>query len=209
MQEYSIPKKSGASFYVDEGECFEVSNPEGEQIADLVAFTREDFSEKYSQAYTRHLNDKLRISEGDSLYTDEGNPILTITHDDCGVHDILYGPCNEWLLNDLFQSEPGGCRENLWVAVRPEGISEGEVPNTLNVFQKSTVTGDQQELELGRSPADPGDVVEFEADRDALVAVSACSAADIANGDELTGIDLRVPDYTTIHGASIQNEHNH
>ena len=151
----------------------------------------------------------MRISEGDSLYTNEGNPILTITHDDCGVHDILYGPCNEWLLNDLFQSEPGGCRENLWVAVRPEGISEEEVPNTLNVFQKSTVSGDEQELELGRSPADPGDAVEFEAERDALVAVSACSAADIANGDELTGIDLRVPDYTTIHGASIQNEHNH
>jgi hypothetical protein len=209
MLEYHIPKKSGAAFYVDEGERFTVINPEGEQIADLVAFNRDDFSEKYAQSYTRHLNNKLRISTGDSLYTTEGNPILTITRDDCGVHDILYGPCNEWMLNDIFQPEPGGCRENLALSVEPEGISEEEVPDTMNVFQKSNVTGDDQKLELDRSPAEPGDRVEFKADQDALVAVSACSADDPANGDELTPIDLEVPEHATIHGASIQNRHNH
>lgn len=209
MQEYRIPKKSGASFHVDEGQRFEVVNPEGEQIADLVAFNRNDFSEKFSQSYTRHLNNKLRISTDDSLYTTEGNPVLTITHDDCGVHDILYGPCNEWMLNDLFQPEPGGCRENLALSVAPEGIPEDEVPDTMNIFQQSTISGEEQTMELGRSPAKPGDSVEFEAEMDALVAVSACSADDPANGDELTPIDIRVPEHSTIHGASIQNEHNH
>lgn len=209
MLDYRIPRQSGASFHVDEGERFEVINPEGEQIADLVAFNRDDHSEKYSQSYTRHLNSKLRISEGDSLYTTEGNPILTITHDDCGVHDILYGPCNEWMLNDLFQPEPGGCRENLWLSLRPEGITEEEVPDTMNIFQKSTIEGEEQRMELGRSPAEPEDKVEFKAEQDALVAVSACSADDPANGDELTAIDLRIPEHSTIHGASIQNEHNH
>jgi uncharacterized protein YcgI (DUF1989 family) len=209
MMDYTIPKKSGASFHIDEGESFEVTNPEGEQIADLVAFNKHDLSEKYSQAYTRHMNNKLRISTGDSLYTTEGNPILTITSDDTGVHDIMYGPCNEWMLTDIFPDEPGGCRENLYLAAKPEGIEEEDVPNTLNVFQKSMVKGEDQELELGRSPADPGDAVEFEADQDAIVAVSACSAAGEPNGDELTSIGLRIPEYTTIHGASVQNKHNH
>ena len=207
--DYTIPKKSGASFHIDEGETFEVTNPKGEQIADLVAFNKDDFSEKYSQAYTRHLNGKLRISDGDSLYTTEGNPILTITEDDTGVHDIMYGPCNEWMLTEMFPDEPGGCRENLYLALEPEGIEEQDVPNTLNVFQKSTVTGEDQQLELSRSPADPGDTVQFRADQDAIVAVSACSAAAEPNGDELTSIGLRVPDYTTIHGASIQETHKH
>ena len=205
MNEHRIPKKSAASFHVMAGEAFVVINPKGEQIADLIAFNAHDHSEVSSQAYTRQLNGGLRISLGDSIYTTEGENILTIGEDDCGVHDILHGPCTEWMLEDLFQPEPGGCRENLALAVEHEGIAETQIPNTLNIFQKSVVSEEEQDLELGRSPADPGDSVEFKAEQDALVAISACSAAGFPNGDRLSPIDIRVSDGTTIHNASVQD----
>lgn len=206
MPEHHIPKKSGLSFEITAGESFQVRNPAGEQIADLVAFNLADPTEKFSQSYTRSLN-SLRVTTGDSLYTTEGNEILTITRDDCGVHDLLYGPCNEWMLDGdgHLQDEPGGCRENLWLSLEPRGFTEAEIPDTLNIFQKSTVT-EEKYLDVRRSPADPGDIVTFKAQQDAIVAISACSAATEANGDTLTGIDIIVPEETSVTHATVQDE---
>lgn len=206
MGKHKIPKMSGLSFEVEEGDTFDVINPKGEQIADLVAFCQSDRNEKFSQSYTRYLS-SLRISTGDSLYTTEGNPILTIVEDDCGVHDLLYGPCNEWLLDhERYACDaPGGCRENLWLSLEPKGFMEADIPNTLNMFQKSTVS-EQKFMNIHPSPANPGDTVSFVADQDSIVAVSSCSASSEANGDELTGIDVVVPDDSTVHKGTVREE---
>ena len=224
METRRIPKKSAASFGVDAGETFAVATPEGRQVADLVAFRRpgrdrsadaaddgdgDDEYEAFSQAYTRDCNDRVRISTGDSLYTVAGDELLTIVDDDCGVHDIMFGPCNAWMLTDRrlpsgeVQDEPGGCRENLALALAPHGFDEADVPDTMNVFQKSTVT-EQTYFDVRESPADPGDAVTFQAEMDALVAVSACSARGVASGDAMTPIDLRLPDGTDAHVDSVQ-----
>jgi hypothetical protein len=47
------------------------------------------------------MNGRFRLSTGDSLYTTRGDPLLTITADDCGTHDILHGPGTSWLLSEL------------------------------------------------------------------------------------------------------------
>lgn len=220
METRRIPRKSAASFAVDAGETFAVATPEGRQVADLVAFgcgTDEDGSgsdddpayEAFSQSYTRDCNGTVRVSTGDALYTVAGNAVLTITDDDCGVHDVMFGPCNEWMLTDRrlpngeVQNEPGGCRENLALALEPHGFDEADVPDTLNLFQKSTVT-DQTYFDVRESPADPGDAVTFRAETDALVAVSACSARGVASGDEMTPVDLSLPDGTETHVDSVQ-----
>lgn len=204
---HRIPERSGAAFAVDRGERFSVSTPEGRQVADLVAFVREDPDERFAQSYTRDLNGTLRISTGDVLYTTAGEALLEITADDCGVHDVLFGPCTGWMLTDRpheegIQDEPGGCRENLALALEAAGVDE-RVPDTMNVFQKSTVT-DQSYFDVRESPADPGDAVTFEARKDAVVAVSACSAKGVASGSELGPIDLELPAGTTAHEGSVR-----
>ena len=226
METRRIPEKSAASFAVDAGATFAVATPEGRQVADLVAFGRREGGdgsadgkeggdgggpeyEAFSQAYTRDCNDKVRISTGDSLYGVAGSELLTVTDDDCGVHDVMFGPCNEWMLTDRrlpngeVQNEPGGCRENLALVLEPHGFEEADVPDTVNAFQKSTVT-DQTYFDVRESPADPGDAVTFRAETDALVAVSACSARGVASGDEMTPIDLYLPDGTEAHVDSVQ-----
>lgn len=209
METHRIPPKSGGAFAVDAGETFAVVTPEPRQVADLVAFVREDPAERFAQSYTRDCNGKLRISTGDALYTTAGEKLLTITGDDCGVHDIMFGPCTDWMLTDRptgegSQNEPGGCRENLSLALEAYGL-DATVPDTMNVFQHSTVT-DQVYFDVRESPAEAGDAVTFRADRDAIVAVSACSAKGVASGTTLTHIDLRTPDGTAVHLASVHDD---
>ena len=209
METTRIPTKSAAAFDVDADSSFTVVTPEPRQVADLVAFARDDPSESFAQSYTRDCNGKLRISTGDALYTTRGNELLTITADDCGVHDILFGPCTEWMLTDRptgegRQNEPGGCRENLALALDAHGL-DVPVPDTMNIFQQSTVT-DQTYFDVRESPAEAGDAVTFRAERDAVVAVSACSAKGVASGTTLTPIDVSVPGGTTVHVESVHGE---
>ncbi|WP_137285457.1 DUF1989 domain-containing protein [Halorussus salinisoli] len=209
METHRIPPKSGSAFAVDAGETFEVVTPESRQVADLVAFVRDDPAETFAQSYTRDCNGKLRISTGDALYTTAGEKLLTITEDDCGVHDIMFGPCTDWMLTDRptsegYQNEPGGCRENLSLALDAYGL-DASVPDTMNLFQHSTVT-DQVYFDVRESPAEAGDAVTFRAERDAIVAVSACSAKGVASGTTLTPIDLRTPDGTAVDLASVHDD---
>ena len=206
--DYRIPERSAVAFAIDHGDSFDVVTPEGRQVADLVAFRRSNSDEHFSQSYTRDLNGKVRITTGDDLYTTAGEPILTITADDCGVHDVLFGPCTGWMLTDRpyqegLQNEPGGCRENLALALRAIGL-EKRVPDTMNVFQKSTIT-DQTYFDVRESLAEAGDCVTFEVERDAIVAVAACSAKGVASGATLSPIDLRLPAGTAVENATVQD----
>lgn len=204
---HRIPPKSAGAFHVDAGERFSVATPEPRQVADLVAFA--DDGEAFAQSYTRDLNGKLRISTGDTLYGTAGTPLLAITADDCGVHDIMFGPCTEWMLTDRptgegRQDEPGGCRENLAAALDEVGIDR-PVPDTMNVFQRSTVT-DQTYFDVRESPAEAGDAVEFRAEVPLTVAVSACSAKGVASGTTLTPIDLVVSEGSAVSLASVHDD---
>lgn len=207
--DYRIEKQSAGTFGIDRGETFSVRTPEGRQVADLVAFSRANPVERFAQSYTRDLNGKIRITTGDDLYTTAGESILHISADDCGIHDVLFGPCTEWMLTDRshavgIQNEPGGCRENLALAMEAIGLDE-PVPDTMNVFQHSTIT-DQTYFDVRESPADAGDTITFEATQNAIVAVAACSAKGLASGSTLGPIDLSVPDGTTIHEATVQED---
>lgn len=199
MIEQRIPEKHGAAFEVEAGDAFEVIDPEGQQVADLVAFNAERPAERFSTKYSYRRNGKVRVTEGDTLYTTEGREILTITDDDCGIHDLLYAPCNEWVLDDYYdQTDQNGCRENLAEAIAPLGVDEELVLNTLNVFMKSTIA-EQTYIDIREPPSDPSDTVRFRAEQDCYVAVSSCAGESVVNAGDTNPIDIRVPDETEIH----------
>lgn len=194
-----IPEKRGVAFEVAAGDAFEVIDPEGQQVADLVAFDVDDPAERFSTKYSYRRNGKVRVTAGDTLYATDGREILTITDDDCGIHDLLYAPCNEWVLEDYYdQPDENGCRENLSEALDPLGVDEALVLDTLNVFMKSTIA-EQTYVDIREPPSEPGDTVRFRAERDCYVAVSSCAGESVVNAGETNPIDVRVPDDTTLH----------
>lgn len=198
MKEIRIPEKRGASFQVNTGEEFEVTDPMGNQVADLVAFGANDTENRFSSKYTYKKTNKIRISTGDSLYTTGGEPILTIESDDCGTHDLLYAPCNNWVLSDYGQeSDTHGCRENLFEALEPTGISKHQVHSTMNIFMKSTIT-EQTYIDIREPESQPGDTVRFKADQDAIIAVSSCAGEAAVNAGETKPIDIKIPESAMI-----------
>jgi uncharacterized protein YcgI (DUF1989 family) len=176
-----------------EGESISVVDPEGGQVADLVVFDPTDETVRLSTKYTMSRTGRLRLTTGDSLYSTTGESMLSIVADDCGVHDMLFAPCNHWLLEDLPGSGGHGCRENLSAALADWEVPEHLVQDPLNVFMRATVT-DHTHVDVREPVSEAGDTVTFRAETDAVVGVSACAAESTVNAGSAGPIDLRIPD---------------
>lgn len=193
MSELQIPPKRGAAVQLAPGEELSVIDPDGSQVADLVVFDPADETVRLSTKYTMGQTGRLRVTSGDLLYSTTGEPLLKIISDDCGVHDLLFAPCNHWVLDGLPSPGNRGCRENLSEALSRWDIPEHLVQEPLNVFMRTTVT-DHTHVDVREPVSDPGDTVTFQAETDVVVGVSACAAETTVNAGSAGPIGLQFPD---------------
>jgi uncharacterized protein len=179
-----IPPCSGTAFYLPAGGIVRVIDPLGEQVADVVAFAADDSREVLSNGRTFDYASTIRLTTGHVLYSNRSAPLLTIIHDDVGVHDFLLTPCSRdtWRLcyGDREDERPG-CHGNLAAALAPFGIEADAIPTTLNLFM-NVVVHDDGSLDIRPPRSRPGDAVELRAERDLIVGVTACSAPYSNNG---------------------------
>src|SRR6266446_6815930 len=96
MREVLVPAASGHAFEMPRGARFRIIDVAGQQVSDLVAFLAEDRSERFSAANTRKLNGALRISRSGVLYSTRCRPLLSITEDTVGEHDLLFSSCSPY-----------------------------------------------------------------------------------------------------------------
>jgi uncharacterized protein len=179
-----IPPCSGTAFRVPAGSLLEVIDPQGEQVADLVAFDANDPGEVLSNGRTFDYASTVRLTTGHVLYSNRSNPMLTIEQDDIGVHDFLLTPCSRdtWRLcyDDSSDQRPR-CHANLVTALAPFGIEADAIPTSFNAFMNLTIASDGGFIV--RPPRSrPGDAIAFRAERDLIVGLTACSAAQSNNG---------------------------
>ena len=127
---FMISPRSAKCFIVNKEETIRITDVNGKQPGDFVAFNLEDPSERFSQARNRVENRKSRVTENDTLWTNANPPrvMFTITGDTCGAHDLLYTPCCRYALTTRFGVEGDGCLENLAKALADWGIEEREIP---------------------------------------------------------------------------------
>ena len=189
----TVPKNSGRAFAVKKGQCIRVA---GRSIVDMVAFNLHDLTERFDQARTKTNQCKIFISTGDQLLSKDNNPMLTIVEDtfEEGRHDLQKGMCSRkrfelvaaGLSRRIFIEgvDPNpkkpedlpthGCYENLSEAVRPWDIAPVDVPSPFNIFQTMRIDPDTGALlDTFVRPKDEAHV-DFRAEMDCLVAVSAC-----------------------------------
>ena len=189
-----IPPMSGRAVRLAEGDILRVVDVEGQQVADLVAFTAADLGERFSQGFTRMLSENVTVGgPGARLYSNLGNPLMEMVVDPLGVHDLLYPPCNELYYRTVHGlAGKTGCREHLTEALAPFGIPFADVTDPFNVFMHTAVDDrGVQEILLPRTTA--GDHVELRALTDLVVGVSACAAdMGLCNGGACTGLQLVV-----------------
>jgi uncharacterized protein YcgI (DUF1989 family) len=170
-----------------------VTDPEGEQVADLYAVDAADHDEHLSNGRTFDHGSSLRVTEGSVLYSNRSRPMLEVVRDDVGVHDFLLTPCSPQTFALLYEDaapDHPSCLGNLADALGPFGIAEDAIGTTLNVFMDVRVAEDGT-LSILPPPSRPGDAFAVRALRDLLVGLTACSAEKSNNGT-CTSIDYAV-----------------
>lgn len=170
-----IPARHAAALEVRRGQVLRLIDVEGQQVGDLVCFNRGDLSERYSPQNTILFNRTISPKVGALLISDRGRPMMRVSADTVGVHDLICGSCSEeYYRNRLdYQGPHRSCRSNLAEALAPWGIALNDIPFSFNVFMRWPVQPDGTVVPMA-APSKPGDYVDLLAEMDLVVANSAC-----------------------------------
>ena len=181
---HEIAPRSGVAFTLDKGQRLAVVDPNGEQVADLLAFNREDVRESISAGRTFDYASRIYLTTGDPLYSNRSNIMLRIVEDDVGRHDFLLTPCSKDTFRIIYgDKDPHrGCFGNLAAALAPHGVSEDMIPAAFNCFMNVPVDGDTGEIKVLPPLSKAGDRIVFEAAMDLVIGLTACSALQSNNG---------------------------
>jgi len=194
-----IPPRSASCVNVNAGQFFRIKSVDGPQVGDLNLWSREELSEFFYSGKTRALYG-THVSTKDRLWSSlpTMRPMATITHDTLdwygfdsfggSVHDIIGTRCDPYT-NNLISG--GGqyhycCHSNLTRALAKHcdlklNIAEKYVHDVLNVFMCTGFTRDTGQYFMKESPVKPGDYLEFFAEIDLIVGLSACPGGNCAS----------------------------
>jgi len=180
---FEIPPRSGVAFTLDAGQRLTVIDPEGEQVADLLAFVRGDTTEVISSGRTLDYASRLFLTTGDPLYSNRSNVMLRIIEDTVGRHDFLLTPCSADTFRIIYGDEHPhrGCFGNLSAALAPFGIGPDQIPIAFNVFMNVQVDGQTGALTVEPPMSKAGDHTTFLAEQDLIIGLTACSALQSNN----------------------------
>lgn len=187
-----IGPRSGTAFPLAKGERLTVFDPEGGQVADLLAFNRDDVREAISNGRTLDYEETIRLTAGHRLWSNRSNVLLTIEQDSVGAHDFLLTPCSADTFRHFYPDKPvhRGCFGNLSEALAPWGIQPDAIPVAFNCFMNVPVAGDGR-ISVLPPLSKAGDSIAFRAERDLIIGLTACSAY-ASNGGSFKPIDYRI-----------------
>lgn len=156
------------------GQTLRLTDLQGQQVADVIAFTLPDLTDRLWPSTTIRLNGTVYLTTGHTLYSELSRPLFTIVEDTCGCHDMLAGSCNAEIDEIRYGvKNHRGCVENFVEAISPWGLGRSDVPMSFNVFMNCPVRADGSwSIEPPRSHA--GDFITLRAETDVLVAISNC-----------------------------------
>lgn len=178
-----IPPRSGVAFELRAGQRLRVTDPRGEQVSDLIAFNRDDRQEYLSSGRTLDYASRLFLTTGDILYSNRSTPMLRIGDDRVRRHDFLLTPCSADTFRIIYGHEHPhrGCQGNLSEALAPFGITPDQIPVTFNIFMNVDINGETGEIAVRPPRSRAGDYVDFVAQMDLIVGLTACSAEQSNN----------------------------
>ena len=188
-----IKPRSGAAFELSKGQTLTVIDPEGGQVADLLAFRKDDTREVISSGRTLDYASRIYLTRGDNLYSNRSNIMLTIEEDDVGRHDFLLTPCSADTFRIIYGDEEPhrGCFGNLAAALKPYGVQPDDIPTAFNCFMNVPVNGETGEFTVEPPISKAGDRIVFRAEQDLIIGLTACSALQ-SNGGSFKPIHYRI-----------------
>jgi uncharacterized protein len=188
----TLPPQSGTAFELNEGDVLRVIDPEGEQVADLTAFNRNDINEWLSSGRSIDYANTIYLTTNHVLYSNRSRPMLTITDDEVGRHDFLLTPCSPETFQIIYKDQHyhPSCFENLTTNLRRYGIQPDQIPTTFNIFMNVEV-GQDGRLSILPPRSRPGQSISMRAEMDLIVGLTACSA-EMSNNYKFKSIAYEV-----------------
>ncbi|MGV8932932.1 MAG: DUF1989 domain-containing protein [Luteimonas sp.] len=180
---HEIAPRSGVAIELVRGQRLRVIDPQGEQVADLLAYNRHDVGEVLSSGRSLDYASCIYLTTGHSLYSNRSNVLLKIVEDTVGRHDFLLTPCSAEMFRILYgDADPHrGCFGNLAAALQPYGVVPDAIPTAFNVFMNVPVDADTGRLRVEPPLSRAGDFIVFEACMDLVIGLTACSAGQSNN----------------------------
>ena len=167
-----------AARLVKKGQAIRIISVQGTQCADMIIWDADSFDNVLNCCMTMMLNSKWNgWQKGDALYSKHCEPLAVFGEDTTGgTHAALGAFCNEayWRKLTGIAGCPN-CRDNLVAAMARYGFRAEDLDwsSCITLFMAVTYEADGTITE--REPkTQPGDFVDFVAERDIIVAVSNC-----------------------------------
>ncbi|ANE45291.1 hypothetical protein SY83_01915 [Paenibacillus swuensis] len=188
-----IPATEGLGFRMKQGQIVRVTDIEGEQVADFVAYRADDFSERLDPGVTMDALHAMKVNAGDILYSNKYKPLLTVIADTVGRHDFINPACRQEMYVLLYDKpNHRSCYQNLKDALAPYQTPVPDQHYPFNLFMNTTIDADGQ-IKIERPLSKPGDYIELRAEADLIVAISACPTSESAcNGYKCTPIGVEL-----------------
>ncbi|KAJ4416407.1 hypothetical protein N0V82_006749 [Gnomoniopsis sp. IMI 355080] len=172
-----IPAQHGSACRLRKGQTLRLINTHGTQVVDLWAFNADDLAEHMSMPHTRAVLSKIIPAAGDTLVTNRRTDILTIIADSSpGHHDTLIAACDEQRYRKQYgmQEYHRNCNDNLKEALQGIGEESFEfAPAPFNVWMNIPFS-ESGEILWKPATSKAGDQIDFRAEMDCIVAMSAC-----------------------------------
>ncbi|XP_059474201.1 uncharacterized protein LOC132195919 [Neocloeon triangulifer] len=186
-----VPARDGRAWRMQKGDLCRISVPIGPQVGDLNMWNANNPAEHFYNGKTRQIH-AAHLTVGDRLWSclPNLNPMATIVGDSikygideegAGIHDVIGTRCDQYTARLISGLEvTSSCHQNLTKAAAEFGLGEENVHDVLNVFMCTGFRKTDHKYFCKPTPARKGDFLEFAADMDVIVALSACPQGDVS-----------------------------
>ncbi|GAA0371779.1 urea carboxylase-associated family protein [Bacillus horti] len=192
-QKWLIPATESIGFNLSAGQTVRVIDVEGQQVADFIAYVKEDIQERLDPGVTLDVLRSFKMKEGDYIYSNRYRPLLKVVKDTVGQHDFINPACRSEMYELLYQkSNHKNCYDNLNRALNNFQIQSPKQYYPLNLFMNTKISSSGK-ISIERPLSKAGDFTELRAEVDLIVAISACPCAESAcNGYHCTSIQVEI-----------------
>ncbi|XP_067632708.1 uncharacterized protein [Eurosta solidaginis] len=188
-----VPKRSARTWTMKAGELCRITVCEGSQVGDVNMWNLDNTKERFYSGKTRQLH-STHLKVYDRLWSNLPylRPMATFVFDSLAaygvdedggsLHDVIGTRCDDYTYKLITgKDRVGSCHSSLTKAVMEErGMKEEDVHDVWNIFMCTGFTSDTQQYFCKPSPSRKGDYIEFIADINLLVALSACPQGDVS-----------------------------
>jgi hypothetical protein len=162
---------------VKAGQTLRLLDLEGNQAVDTLFYSASNPRERYDVQRTLRKQNSVYLTTGTVLYSNLGNPLLSIVADTCGRHDTLGGACaqeSNTVRYALDKRYMHSCRDNFLRASLHDGrLNKADIGANINFFMNVPVTPEGG-LTFEDGISAPGKYVELKAHMDVIVLISNC-----------------------------------